>query len=266
MEQWTYDDWLNNRIKPEYWEEGNKPHSLHYTLATAFPKRLSQEAWEAIMQSQGETWEEALTMNLNVWIKYINDHLKYELVSNKDQFLDLERKIIQKEIDSNLKAYRDVLKDYRLEINNITGADFNQIKSYKKYPPQQEIRLNIPDEDWLNFNMHLAKRKLEYLDGTGKDWGELFEDLYNEHYIADCSLSDFNFVMNEHSIPRGKNKIKWIGPRYIGFWFGKYAGMDVKTLNELLEPAKGGPFRNNDNTPLKNEAENLLLKHFPKNK
>lgn len=272
-EQLTYDDWLNNRIIPEFWEEGNKPHSLHYALATAFPKRLSQEAWEAIMQSQRETWEEALNMNLNVWIKYIDDHLKYELVSDKDQFLDLERKIIQKEIDSNLKAYQDVLKDYRLEINNITGADFNQIKSYNKYPPQQEIKLNIPEEDWLNFTMHLAKRKLEYLDGLKqKDWKELYKDLHDGHYIADCSLSDFNYVMNEHSLPKGRetDRIKWIGDRIVGYWFGKYAGFDligVKTLNKLFIPKNGKPFRASDrgkkDTPLKGAKENLLLKHFP---
>lgn len=266
-EQWTYDDWLYNRIIPEFWHEGNKPHSLYYTLSTAFPKKLSQKEWGAIMQAQMEAWEDALNVNFGVWVKYLNDHLKYELVSDGDQFLDLEKKIIQKEIDSNPKAYQDVFKSYMVEKNNITGSDFSNIRYYKKYPPQQYIKLNIPEEDQLNFNMHLAKRKLEYLKGLKldpvKDWKDLYNDLINGHYIADCSLSDFNLVMNEHSLPQGKDKIKWIGPRYTGFWFGKYAKLTVKILNSLFLPSTGGPFRNNDNSICKTEFETLMLKHFP---
>lgn len=266
-EQWTYDDWLYNRIVPEFWNEGNKPHSLHYTLSTAFPKQLSQKEWEAIMKAQEETWKDALSYNFDIWIKNLQDHLKYGLISDKDKYLDIEMKIIQKEIDSNPKAYQNVFLSYMVERNNITGADFTRVKYYKKYPPQQYIKLNIPEEDQENFNMHLAKRKFEYLEGlkfdSVKDWKELYNDLINGHYIADCSLSDFNIVMNEHSLPQGKDKIKWIGPRYTGFWFGKYAGFSVRILNSLFLPIDGKPFRNNDNSICKTEFEALMLKHFP---
>ncbi len=97
------------------------------------------------------------------------------------------------------------------------------------------------------------------------DWKELFNDLHGRRYIAECSLSDFNLVMNEHSIPQGKDKIKWMGRRNVGVWFGEYAGFDgVKTLNKLFKARNGKPFRGNDNYPLKNDDENLLRKHFPK--
>jgi hypothetical protein len=127
------------------------------------------------------------------------------------------------------------------------------------------LRGNLRDFDKVtsliaNFRMlvFLATRKSE------KDWKELYNDLINGHYIADCSLSDFNLVMNEHSLPQGKDKIKWIGPRYTGFWFGKFAGFDVKTLNKLFIPSNGKPFRNNDNTICKIEFEQLMLRYFPK--
>lgn len=162
---YTFDDWLNDRIIPEFWEEENKLHSLYYILSS---DKLSRDEWIKIQEKQLETWNNALDINLRVYQKYINDHLmmfQFDPTSNSDEFIEIEKDLLMEEINKDRRAYQDTLKPYKLEINNITGSDYSNVRLNMAKGVPVPIKLNIPEPDLLNFEKHLLRKKVDYLNG-----------------------------------------------------------------------------------------------------
>lgn len=170
--------------------------------------------------------------------------------------------------EAQLDEYLNTVFDFDITIPYYGKYDIRNLKDFDKVVEllarfKWIVKLKNMIET-ADYNGNKTKLLEELNPEPEKDWKELYNDLINGHYIADCSLSEFNMVMNGHTLSPGKNKIKWIGTRNNGFWFGKFAGFDVKTLNKLFIPSNGKPFRNNDNTICKIEFEQLMLRYFPK--
>lgn len=208
---WTYEDWLYGTISPEWWTEENKPHSLYYILYNGLTSgKLKREELDKINKSQLETWENALELNFQKWKEKYDNSIAY-LVTDQNQYRQLEIQIIQDEINLNKKTYQDTFLIYKRDIYNITGIEYEEIRVLKARGVEEYFELNIPEEDKINFRMHLARKKLEYIQGYRSGFiipenliEKLFENYGDEFPDEVLESWKSRFLRNDNVLPKLK--------------------------------------------------------------
>ncbi|MBN2481022.1 MAG: hypothetical protein JXB19_04725 [Bacteroidales bacterium] len=206
--KYTFDDWLESRINEMVQFDKSGPETIPLEFLYRMEK-LDLQTLKEINQHQKWAFDRYVEMNFEGWKKLIN--LDLDKAFDKRKFKESVIKRIEAEINTNLRDYEYAM--LKKAYVNITGPDYQKIKSYYEQKKDPVFPLNIPQEDLFNIRMHIIDKQLAYLKNSkiskrfsskeviGKKYEEFFlnEDLKND---VEKILKRDNYLDEDYS--------KWI--------------------------------------------------------